>query len=107
MNKPPPVRIIEPQDGDRIAWRGPATFQAEANDVDDQVDSVTFRVQYRGDDHTRTIGPGANEVSDGWEREFTWPEDADFGTWTIWAEATDNEGVIGFSPEIEITLYRP
>ncbi len=107
VNKPPTVRLIEPQDGDRIAWRGPAMLRAEASDVDGRVDMVTFRVQYRGIDHTRTLGPRDNDGSDGWEYEFTWPDDADLGTWTLWAEATDNEGVIGFSPEISITLYRP
>jgi hypothetical protein len=107
VNKPPTVRLIEPQDGDRIAWRGPTTFRAEASDVDGQVDKIMFRVQYKRSDGTRTRGFGDSDGSDGWEQEFTWPEDSDFGTWTAWAEATDNEGVVSFSPEIVITLYRP
>lgn len=108
LNKPPTVRLIEPQDGDRIAWRGPTTFRAEASDVDGHVNKVVFRVQHKRSDGTRTHGFGGSEVSDGWEHEFFWPEEeADFGTWTAWAEATDNEGAIGISPEIEITLYRP
>ena len=107
VNTPPTVRLIEPQDGDSIAWRGPTTFRAEASDVDGQVDKIMFRVQYKRSDGTRTRGFGDSDGSDGWEQEFTWPEDSDFGTWTAWAEATDNEGVVSFSPEIEITLYRP
>jgi hypothetical protein len=107
VNKPPTVRLIEPQDGDLIAWPGPTTFRAEASDVDGQVDEVMFRVQYKRGDSTRTRGFGGSEGSYGWEHEFTWPEDSDFGTWTAWAEATDNEGVIGVSPAIVITLYRP
>ena len=107
INKPPIVRLIEPQDGDRIAWRGPTTFRAEANDPDGQVDEVMFRVQYKSGNSTRTHGFGGSEGSDGWEDEFTWPEDADFGEWTAWAEATDNEGEVGVSPEIKLTLYRP
>jgi hypothetical protein len=107
VNKPPTVRLVEPQDGDRIAWRGPTTFRAEASDVDGQVDKVMFRVQYKRSDGERTRGFGGSEGFDGWEHEFTWPEDSDFGTWTAWAEATDNEGVVSFSPEIVITLYRP
>jgi parallel beta-helix repeat protein len=107
VNKPPTVRLIEPQDGDRIAWRGPTTFRAEASDVDGHVDRVMFYVQYKRGDYTRTRGFGDSDGSDGWELEFTWPEDADFGEWTAWVEATDNEGVVGISPEITVTLYRP
>jgi hypothetical protein len=107
VDKPPTVRLIEPQDGDRIPWPGPTTFRAEASDIDGQVDEITFRVRYKKDNKTRTLGFGDSDGSDGWEREFTWPGDADFGMWTVWAEATDNEGAIGFSPEIAITLYRP
>lgn len=107
VNKPPIVNLLEPRDGDRIAWRGPTMFHAEASDEDGDVDKVKFVTQYRRDDGTRTRGFGGTYETDGWRWEFTWPEDADFGTWIIWAEATDNEGVVGLSPEITITLYRP
>lgn len=107
VNKPPTVRLIEPQDGDRIAWPGPTILRAEAGDEDGEVDKVVFWVQYKRENYTRTRGFGGSDESDGWEHEFTWREDADFGTWTVWAEATDNEGVVGLSPEIVITLYRP
>jgi hypothetical protein len=105
-NKPPTVRITEPQDGDRIAWPGPTTFRAEASDVDGQVDKVMFRVQYKSDDYTKTRNLEDNDGSDGWEHESTWPG-VELGTWTVRAEATDNEGSRSFSPEISITLYRP
>jgi len=107
VNKPPTIRLIDPQDGDRIAWRGPTTFIAEANDPDGQVDKVRFYVQYKSSDGTSTRGFTDSDGSDGWELEFTWPEDADFGEWTAGAEATDNEGLVGISPEIKIILYRP
>ena len=107
VNKPPTVRLIEPQDGDRIAWPGPTIFRVEAGAEDGEVDEVVFHVQYKRDNYRRTHGFDGSDGSDGWENEFTWPEDADFGTWTVWAEATDNEGVVGISPEIVITLYRP
>ena len=32
VNKPPTVRVIEPQDGDRIKWPGPTIFRAEAGE---------------------------------------------------------------------------
>ena len=107
VNKPPTVRLIEPQDGDRIAWRGPTTFRAEAYDTDGHVDRLMFYAKYERSDGTRTRGYEDIDGSDGWEIEFTWPEEAYFGEWTAWAEATDNEGVVSVSPEIKVTLYRP
>ncbi|MHC4439480.1 MAG: right-handed parallel beta-helix repeat-containing protein [Planctomycetota bacterium] len=107
INKPPTVRLIEPQDGDRIAWRGPTTFRAEASDPDGQVDRVMFYMQYKRGDGTSTRGTGDSDGSDGWEVEFTWPEEAYFGEWTAWAEATDDEGLVAVSTEIKVTLYRP
>ena len=107
INKLPTVQLLEPQDGDRIAWRGPTTFIAEANDPDGLVDKVRFYVKYERSDGTRTSGYEDSDGSDGWEREITWPEEAYFGEWTAWAEATDNEGEVGISPEIKLILYRP
>jgi len=107
VNNPPTIRLIEPQDGDRITWRGSTTFRAEASDVDGQVDEVWFRLEYRSDNNIRYRRFGDLDGSDGWEIEFTWPEDADFGEWIVWAEAMDNDGQIGITPEITVTLYRP
>jgi hypothetical protein len=108
VNKPPIVRLVEPQNGDRIAWRGPTTFIAEASDPDGQVDRVWFYAQYKKTSGgVRTRGYEDIDGSDGWEIEFTWPEESYFGEWTAWAEATDNEGEVSISPEIKITLYRP
>jgi hypothetical protein len=93
--------------GIEFAWRGPTTFRAEAYDPDGQVDRLMFYAKYERSDGTRTRGYGDIDGSDGWEIEFTWPEEAYFGEWTAWAEATDNEGVVSVSPEIKIILYRP
>jgi hypothetical protein len=106
VNMPPTIRLIEPKDGDRIAWRGSTSFRAEAIDVDGHVDEVWFCVKYKASNQG-TRGYGDTDGSDGWEREIIWPEDAQFGEWTIWAEATDNDGQIGITPEITVTLYRP
>jgi len=107
VNKPPTVRLIEPQDGDRIAWPGPTIFRAEANDVDGQVDKVTFILLYESDNHTTGHGLSAHEETDGWQREYTWPGDITDAAWTVWVEATDNEGEKTTSPAITVTLYRP
>jgi hypothetical protein len=108
VNQSPTVRLIEPQEGDRIAWPGPTTFRAEASDADGQVDKVHFYVQYKFlNGNTNTYGFESRYGSDGWEQEFTWPEDFEFGEYTAWAEATDNEGVVGTSPVIKVILYSP
>jgi len=107
INKAPTVRILEPQDGDRIAWPGPTIFRAEANDVDGQVDKVTFNLHYESGNYSTTRVLGATEGIDGWQRDYTWRGDITDGVWTIWVEATDNEGVKTTSPPITVTLYRP
>jgi len=115
VNKPPTVRLIEPQDGDQIAWPGPTIFRAEVNDVDGQVDKVTFKLHYelhsesdnKSSTYSTTRGLDAHEGTDGWQREYTWRGDITDGTWTIWVEATDNEGEKTTSSTITVTLYRP
>lgn len=107
VNKPPTIRLIEPQDGDQIAWPGPTIFRAEANDVDGQVDKVTFNLLYESDNHSTGHSLSAHEETDGWQREYTWRGDITDATWTVWAEATDNEGEKTTSSTITITLYRP
>jgi predicted outer membrane repeat protein len=106
VNQPPTVRLIEPQDGARIKWPGPTTFRAEAEDVDGQVLSVSFKFEYKSENFTTGHGLTDRDGTDGWQREYTWRGDITEGNWTVWAEATDNEGAVGTSPEIVITLYR-
>ena len=107
VNKPPLITLIEPQDGAQITWPDPMIFVADTSDPDGQVDEVRFYVQYKRTGGTSTYGFGDNDGSDGWKSEFTWPEDAGFGEWTVWAEAIDNEGQITVSPSIAITLQGP
>ena len=107
INKLPIVQILEPKDGDRIARPGPTTFRAEANDPDGQVDDVMFWIKHQTDGGYTSYGLSADNETNRWEREYTWKDDLPSGTWTVWAEATDNEGQISISPEITITLYRP
>jgi len=106
-NKLSTVRVLEPKDGDRIAWPGPTKFLAEASDADGQVKEVMFWIKHETDGGYTSRGLSADEGTDGWEQEYTWKEDLPSGTWIVWAEATDNEGQVGLSPEITVTLYRP
>jgi hypothetical protein len=105
VNKPPTVRLIEPQDGDQIEWPGPIRFLAEAHDADGEVHDVDFRIRYESGARITIYGIGGSEGADGWEGEYTLPDDITPGDWTVWAEATDNEGTVGVSPEIVITLH--
>jgi hypothetical protein len=109
VNKLPVVTLIEPKDGDQITWPGPTMFRAEAHDPDGEVFSVMFRVQQERDNGTRTMGLGGSEGDNGWEREFDWQlgQAIPQGEWTVWVEATDNEGAVVVSPSIAITLIRP
>ena len=109
VNKPPVVTLIEPQDGVQITWPGPTMFRAEAHDPDGEVERVIFRIQQKRDDGTRTLGFGGSEGVNGWEREFDWQRNPEIpqGNWTVWAEATDNEGQASVSPSIVITLHSP
>jgi len=109
VNKPPVVTLIEPQDGAQITWPGPTMFRAEAHDPDGEVERVMFRIQQKRDDGTRTLGLGGSEGGNGWEREFDWQSSNELpqGEWTVWAEATDNEGQVSVSPSIVITLHSP
>ena len=107
INKLPIVQILEPKDGDRIAWPGPTIFRADANDPDGQVDDVEFWIKHQTDGGYTSYGLRADNGANGWEREYTWKDDLPSGTWTVWAEATDDEGQVNSSPEITITLYRP
>jgi hypothetical protein len=109
VNKPPVVTLMAPQDGDQIMWPGPTTFRAEAHDPDGLVERVTFNMEHQHDGGTRGIGLGASEETSGWQREFDWRSHSGVpeGTWTVWAEARDNEGQTAVSPSIVITLIRP
>ncbi len=109
VNQPPIVRLIEPQEGDRIIWPGPTTFCAEAVDPDGRVNELAFKIQHKTESSTRTLGLGSDLVDGAWVRQYDWQSSNElpYGNWTVWAEARDNEGTIGLSPEVVITLQRP
>ena len=107
INCPPTVTLITPQNGDQITWPGPTTFQAEADDIDGEVISVMFRLEYKDENISQGSGFSDSNGSDGWEREYTWRDSARYGNWTAWVEATDNEGAVGISEKITITLNSP
>jgi len=108
INKSPVVTLVEPQDGAQITWPGPTMFRAEAHDPDGEIDRVEFHIQLKEPPTQSDLG--AHQGPNGWEREFDWHSNFfsyEAGEWTVWVEATDNEGQVSVSPSIVITLHRP
>lgn len=109
VNKSPVVTLIEPQDGAQVTWPGPTFFRAEALDPDGEVTSVMFYLQYKTETGSYSTHFGGQQGPNRWEREYEWQSNNSIkeGEWTVWVEATDNEGVVSVSPSIVITLIRP
>jgi hypothetical protein len=108
VDNSPVVMLIEPQDGDRIAWPGPTIFRAEIReDIEDEVNEVAFKLQYTDGNYSSTRTFTDKDGSDGWGREYTWGHDISNGTFTVWAEASKDGKGVGRSPKIEITLHYP
>jgi len=109
MNKPPVVTLIEPQDGALITPSDSTWFHAEAHDPDGEVTSVSFHLQRETEAgvHTRVFLD--TEEFNGWGKRFDVNSSQGFnsGAWTVWVEATDDEGEVVVSPPIVITLVRP
>jgi hypothetical protein len=109
INKSPVVTLIEPQDGAQITWPGPTFFRAEAHDPDGELTSVMFYLQYKTETGSYSTHFGGRQGPNGWEREYEWQSNNSIkaGEWTVWVEATDDEGQMSISPSIVITLHRP
>jgi hypothetical protein len=109
INKSPVVTLIEPQDGAQATWPGPTFFRAEAHDPDGELTSVMFYLQYKTETSSYSTHFGGRQGPNGWEREYEWQsnDSIEAGEWTVWVEATDNEGQVSVSPSIVITLHRP
>jgi hypothetical protein len=109
INKSPVVTLIEPQDGAQATWPGPTFFRAEAHDPDGELTSVMFYLQYKTETSSYSTHFGGRQGPNGWEREYEWQsnDSIEAGEWTVWVEATDNEGQVNVSPSIVITLHRP
>ena len=105
VNNPPVVTLIEPQDGAQIEQPGSIIFRAVAIDPESHVVRAVLKLQQRNDIET-TIIELRGKMSGSWERKFEWRYRVSSGEWTVWVEATDNEGAVGTSSKITIT-YNP
>jgi len=104
-NIPPTVVLTSPEDGAELAYPMPIILRAEASDVDGTVLTVRYMVEYRSETSRGTTGLLSTDPTDGWRREVNWSNIHYDSVYTIWAEATDNDGAVTISPKIHVTLH--
>ncbi|UCD49227.1 MAG: hypothetical protein JSW27_17050, partial [Phycisphaerales bacterium] len=106
-NLPPSITLISPQEGDEFALGAPIVFQAEASDPEGTVIRVSYHFAARWENGSASTGATAADPTDNWKATLEWqppvtiPPDA---TFTIQAEALDDQGAKTLTPEVEIKL---
>jgi hypothetical protein len=108
INLPPVVTITQPQDSAEFHGTEPLSVRADASDPDGVVIRVMFYMEYRG--ATGSFGHGDIDAqpSDGWGCQWgwsSWTSTEPQQTWTIWAEAMDNNGTVTASPKVKVTRH--
>ena len=106
-NIPPSITLISPEEGDEFAFATPIVFRAEASDPDGDVILVRYHFRAQWDNGSSITGATATDPTDDWKATWEWqpqvtiPPDA---TYTIQAEAMDDQGAKTVTPEVEIKL---
>ncbi len=104
-NVPPTVVLTSPEDGAELTAPAPIVLQAQASDPDGVVLRVRYALEYR-DETTYARGSTSSEdLTNGWQRQWSWSNVDYDGTYTIWAEAVDDSGATGVSRKIHVTLH--
>jgi predicted outer membrane repeat protein len=106
INQPPVVTLIEPKDGDQIIWPGQLLFRAQAVDLDGEVKSVSFQIEHRTENSGHIVTTSGTKDGDDWVANIPINISLEYGTWTVSAKATDNEGAVTES-KVTITLIAP
>jgi hypothetical protein len=96
-NWPPYVTITQPEDGTEFNPEDTIEIEADALDFDGSVVMVEFFAN-----GTRIAED--TDGSDGWTTNWV---DHPEGTYSLTAQATDNEGAATTSPAVEITVFVP
>ncbi|MHC4084411.1 MAG: LamG-like jellyroll fold domain-containing protein [Planctomycetota bacterium] len=96
-NWPPYVTITQPEDGAVFTPSQTIEIEADALDFDSSVVMVEFFA------NGNIIGED-NDGTDGWTTN--WSDHLE-GTYSLTAQATDNEGATTTSPAVEITVFVP
>lgn len=113
FNVPPTVMILEPKDGAVFEIpdaNTPITIRADASDADGSVVKVQFVIKHTSRHRIRRTARTDQNGTDGWQLQwFWWDKDRSYpeGDYTITAYATDDEGAVGVSPQIVITVHGP
>jgi hypothetical protein len=102
VNIPPTITLISPEDGAELTYPTPIVFQSVASDPDGTVLRVEYTLKHLGGTRSMTT----TDAADNWRWVLSWPYVRDHGTYTVWAEAMDNEGAKTISPKITVTLHR-
>lgn len=104
-NVPPTVVLTSPEDGVELTAPTPIILQAEASDVDGTVLTVRYMVEYRSETSHGTGGLLSTDPTDGWRQEAKWSNIHYDSVYTVWAEATNDDGATTVSPKIRVTLH--
>ncbi len=105
-NVPPIVALTSPEDGAELIAPMPIILQAEASDVDGTVLQVRYTLEYRSETANVVLRTTSTDPTNDWQGRWDWSHVDHDGTYTISAEATDDDGAITVSPKIHVILNR-
>ena len=105
VNLPPTITLLSPKDGDELTYPMPILFQATASDPDGTVLRVTYTLEYRAATTRSTGSTTTADPTNDWDAGWSWSSVNYEGTYTVWAEAMDNEGARTATPKIKVTLH--
>jgi len=105
VNIPPTITLLSPTDGAELTYPTPIVFKSVASDPDGTVVRVKYTLEYRTADTRSTSSTTIADPTNNWDQEGRWSSVRYDGTYTMWAEAMDNEGAKTVSPKITVTLH--
>jgi len=106
-NVPPSITLLSPTEGAEFTAGMSMVLRAEASDADGRVIRVEYTLRSQSENGSSVTGTGTADPTNNWE--VTWDGwtrvmIAPGWTYTIQAEALDNEGAKTLTPEVEIKL---
>ncbi len=105
VNSPPTITLLSPRDGDEFTYPTPILFQSVPADSDGTVICVRYIREYRIGNSTTGTSATITDSTNGWDYSWAWSNAPYYGTYTVWAEVTDNEGARTSSPKITVTFH--
>jgi hypothetical protein len=105
VNIPPTITLISPQDGAELTCESPVMLDAAASDPDGLVIRVRYNIEYPPGGSCASEGWMLYYPADSWTCEWSSPPVDEDTTYTIWADAIDNEGAKTATPKVTITVH--